>query len=261
MVTRLVPLESLKSLRQVTKRISMLLAGDLAKEVAAIFRKSTPILQSSFMMIQLYICCASIIGSSPSIRNCCTPHRDTMPPWQVSESGGVVVLQEWLRTQGQSRPRGKPLTRPKFLTGLVVNVTPTLSKFGFLLIGCRMSYNNCKGKRMTTGWRTPHGLTSLRCPKNSRRASGRPARGGWPTSKSEHMVFRLCKTARLDFASAWKVCKSESHSMTAPMSPTACPSARGTSQKTGRKPPRRGLSLVTNLPKFHPSAECVTSSG
>ena len=80
MVTRLVPLESLKSLRQVTKRISMLLAGDLAKEVAAIFRKSTPILQSSFMMIQLYICCAPIIGSSPSIRNCCTPHRDTMPP-------------------------------------------------------------------------------------------------------------------------------------------------------------------------------------
>ena len=40
------------------------------------------------------------------------------------------------------------------------------------------------------------------------------------------------------------------HSTTAPMSPTACPSARGTSYQTGRN--RRGLSFVTNLPKFDP---------
>ena len=39
MVTRSVPRESLKSLRQVTKRLTLLLAGDLAKEVAAIFRE------------------------------------------------------------------------------------------------------------------------------------------------------------------------------------------------------------------------------
>ena len=34
-----IPRESLKSLRQVTKRLTLLLAGDLAKEVAAIFRE------------------------------------------------------------------------------------------------------------------------------------------------------------------------------------------------------------------------------
>ena len=89
MVTRPVPLESLKFLRQVTKRLTMLLAGDLAKEVTAIFREIHTILPSSCMMIQLHICCAPIIGSSPSIRNCCTPHRDTMPPSQVKERGPV----------------------------------------------------------------------------------------------------------------------------------------------------------------------------
>ena len=38
-MTRTVPRESLKSLRQVTKRLTLLLPADLAKEVAAIFRE------------------------------------------------------------------------------------------------------------------------------------------------------------------------------------------------------------------------------
>ena len=50
------------------------------------------------------------------------------------------------------------------------------------------------------------------------------------------MSFRLCRTAKLDLASAWKAQRSVTHSTTAPMSSTACVSARGTSQKTGRKP-------------------------
>ena len=91
MVTRPVPLEWLKSLRQVAKCLTMLLAGDLAKEVAAIFREVY-----THPSKQLYdnTCCAPTIGTSPSIRNCCTPHRDTMPPSQVNERGRVVALQE-----------------------------------------------------------------------------------------------------------------------------------------------------------------------
>ena len=40
------------------------------------------------------------------------------------------------------------------------------------------------------------------------------------------MSFRLCRTAKLDLASAWKAQRSVSHSTTAPMSSTACVSAR-----------------------------------
>ena len=36
------------------------------------------------------------------------------------------------------------------------------------------------------------------------------------------MSFRLCRTAKLDLASAWKAQRSVSHSTTAPMSSTAC---------------------------------------
>ena len=75
------------------------------------------------------------------------------------------------------------------------------------------------------------------------------------------MSFRLRRTARLDLASAWNAQRSVSHSTTAPMSSTACVSARGTSQKTGRKPPRSGFSWMTNLPKFQPVPLNVTNSG
>ena len=44
-------------------------------------------------------------------------------------------------------------------------------------------------------------------------------------------------------------------------SSTACVSARGTSQKIGRKPPRCGISWVTNLPKFQLVPLNVTNSG
>ena len=66
------------------------------------------------------------------------------------------------------------------------------------------------------------------------------------------MSFRLCRTARLDLASAWKSQRSVSHSTTPPMSFTAFVSARGTFQKTGRKPPRCGLSWVTKLAEVPP---------
>ena len=59
----------------------------LQKKLPPSSGKSTPILPSSCMMIRLHTCCAPTIGSSPSIRNCCTPHRDTMPPSQVNERG------------------------------------------------------------------------------------------------------------------------------------------------------------------------------
>ena len=39
------------------------------------------------------------------------------------------------------------------------------------------------------------------------------------------MSFRLCRTAKLDLASAWKAQRSVSHPTTAPMSSTACPLA------------------------------------
>ena len=74
------------------------------------------------------------------------------------------------------------------------------------------------------------------------------------------MSFRLCRTARLDLASAWNEQRSVSHSTTAPMSSTACVSARGTFQKTGRKSPRSGFSWVTNLPKFQLVPLNVTNS-
>ena len=60
------------------------------------------------------------------------------------------------------------------------------------------------------------------------------------------------RTAKLDLTAAWKSKRSVSHSTTAPMSSTACVSARGTSQKTGRKPPRCGLSWVTFYAGHYP---------
>ena len=73
--------------------------------------------------------------------------------------------------------------------------------------------------------------------------------------------FRLCRTAKLDLASAWKAHRSVSHSTTAPMSSTSCVSARRRSQKTGRKPPRVGFSWLTNLPNFQLVPLNVTNSG
>ena len=71
--------------------------------------------------------------------------------------------------------------------------------------------------------------------------------------------LRLCRTAKLDLASARKSQSSVSQSTTAPMSSTACVSARGTSQKIGRKPPRCGLSWGTNLATPAASAKEVAS--
>ena len=62
--------------------------------------------------------------------------------------------------------------------------------------------------------------------------------------------LRLCRTAKLDLASAWNSQRSVNQSTTAPMSSTACMLARGTSQKIGRKSPRCGLSWGTYLPNF-----------
>ena len=75
-----------------------------------------------------------------------------------------------------------------------------------------------------------------------------------PVAGTEQLVmsFRLCRTAKLDLASAWKSHRSVSHSTM---------SARATSQKTGRKPPRIGFSWETNLPKFQLVPLNVTNSG
>ena len=96
MVTRTVPRESLKSLRQVTKRLTLLLAGDLAKEVAAIFREvyTIPILPSNCMMIRHCTCCALTTGFTQFTKNCCTRHLDTMLLYPENANGHVVVLQE-----------------------------------------------------------------------------------------------------------------------------------------------------------------------
>ena len=73
--------------------------------------------------------------------------------------------------------------------------------------------------------------------------------------------LRLCRTAKLDLASAWNSQRSVNQSTTAPMSSTACVLARGTSQKIGRKPPRCGLSWGTYLPNFQLVPLNVTNSG
>ena len=64
------------------------------------------------------------------------------------------------------------------------------------------------------------------------------------------ILLRLCRTAKLDLASARNSHRSVSQSTTAQMSSTACVSALGTSQKIGRNPPHCGLSWRTNLPKL-----------
>ena len=73
--------------------------------------------------------------------------------------------------------------------------------------------------------------------------------------------FWLCRTAKLDLASRVYLNWTRSQSTTAPMSTTACRLVRGTSQKTGKKPPLRSSSGGTNLPKLQPVAVVDTNSG
>ena len=65
--TRAVPEESLPSIRLASKLLTMLVAGYLAKEVAAILREITT----------LCIFYAPITGYSPSTRNYCTHRHGT----------------------------------------------------------------------------------------------------------------------------------------------------------------------------------------
>ena len=93
-MTRSVPRESLKSLRQVTKRLTLLLAGDLAKEVAAIFREVyTHPSKQLYDDTTVHLLCSNY-WLQPIYQDCCARRRDIMPLYPVNERGHVVVLKE-----------------------------------------------------------------------------------------------------------------------------------------------------------------------
>ena len=101
------------------------------------------------------------------------------------------------------------------------------------------------------------------CHASTRRDSSgdhRVHRVGYPTACSEQ-VDHVAAIAKLDLASCRNLLVADSHSTTAPMSPTACIFDWGTSQNSGKNPPRGGSCSVTNLPNRQPVGVGSTSSG
>ena len=98
--TRTTPSESLPSLHQVAKCLTMKLAVHLAKEVAAILRAvlthETKKLQ--YTMTALCICFALITGYSRYTRNYCTHRPDTMLPEKEKGNDPAVAWHVLQRT-------------------------------------------------------------------------------------------------------------------------------------------------------------------
>ena len=96
--TRTTPSESLPSLHQVAKCLTMKLAVHLAKEVAATLRAVLTHETRSYTMTALCICFALITGYSRYTRNYCTHRSDTMLPEKEKGNDPAVAWHVLQRT-------------------------------------------------------------------------------------------------------------------------------------------------------------------
>ena len=136
--TRADPTESLSSLHQVAKCLTMKLAVYLAKEVAAILRAVL-----THDTKKLYcICYAPTTGYNPSIRSCYIHRPDTMRPGQEKGIDPAVAWPVLLHTLGRPRNGSHLLLAPDFVTGLVVFAMRIPCRCGFRPTGPLWYYNS-----------------------------------------------------------------------------------------------------------------------
>lgn len=90
--TRITPSDSLTSLHDVAKCLTMQLAVYLAKKRSLPFSgRFLPMRPKSCTMTALCICCVPIIGYHRSTRNCCIHLPDALLPGSVKENDPVVA--------------------------------------------------------------------------------------------------------------------------------------------------------------------------
>ena len=137
--TRVAPTESLSSLHQVAKCLTMQLAVYLAKEVAAILRAVlTHDTKKLYDEGTRCVCYAPITGYNQYIRSCSTHRPDTMRPGQEKGIDPAVAWPVLLHTLSRPRNGSHQLLAPDFVTGLVVfamrplgpSSTPTVTTQG-----------------------------------------------------------------------------------------------------------------------------------
>ena len=129
--TRVTPPESLPSLHQVAKCLTMQLAVYLAKEVAAILRAVlTHDTKKLYNEGTVHLLCSNY-GYNQSTRSCSTHRPDTMRPGKEKESDPAVAWPVLKHTLGRPRNGSHQLLAPAFMTGSVVFAMRTPCRYGF----------------------------------------------------------------------------------------------------------------------------------
>ena len=115
--TRADPKESLSSLHQVSKCLTMMLAIYLAKEVAAILRAVlTHDTKKLYDEGTVHLLCSNYIGYNPSIRNCYIHRPDTMRQGQEKGIDPAVAWPVSPHILGHPRNGNHLLLAPDFVT-------------------------------------------------------------------------------------------------------------------------------------------------
>ena len=172
-MTRLVPDESLASLRRATKRITMMLAGYLAYEVAAILREilthptkqfyddtTAHLLCSNYWIKPIY---QELLHSS-------SRYNATLTGERKRPCSGLA------RVTAHPRPAKTRRQTPTTATDWFAMLT--LYRSGSQPIGHRLSFDNCKEEKMSTGLRTLLGLIKQQSRITCTRAGRMPDRAG-----------------------------------------------------------------------------------
>ena len=155
MISKSRPDESLKSLREASKSLTLLLAGWLAEKVMLREITSRPV-KNCTMMIP-FTCYVRIIGSCLSIQSSCTPPHGTMLLVKVKGKGHAAGWPRSLPTRNRSNPSQAP--ERIYYEGHRLGLCPADS--GFRPIGSLTFFCVCKLRRMNIGRNTSRGLTRL----------------------------------------------------------------------------------------------------
>ena len=157
--TRTIPSESLASLHEVAKCLTMKLAVHLAKEVAAILRAVlTHETKKLYNDSTVHLLCSNY-WIQPITRSYCTHRPDAMLPGNVKENDPAVAWHGLQRMLNHPNNGGRRLLARVSVTGLEVPVMRIPYRSGFLPTGPLWSCNSCKRRRTDTVQRTRLGWT------------------------------------------------------------------------------------------------------